>query len=198
MSLTRREEYALETRQALLQSAQNLFVERGYASTSLEDIVQQARVTKGALYHHFKKGKKALLYEITENLCQQTMDYVAEIAAQEVDYWDQFLAGTEAYLDRCQVEDYRRIVFVEAPAIFDSETWRSFDEKYTIRPVMASFKRLMRVGIIRTQPAELLTRGFLGLLTELGYYIDKADDTATARAESSAFIRQFLESLRTD
>ena len=196
MTLTRREEYAQETRQAILQSAQELFVKHGYAQTSLEDIVQQARVTKGALYHHFKKGKKALLYEITENLCRSTMDYVAEVATQNDDYWEQFMAGTEAYLDRCQAEDYRRIVFVEAPAVFDSETWRSFDENYTIRPVMASFKRLMRVGIINEQSTELLTRAFIGILTEFGYYLDKTEDTATARRETSEFIRRFLESLR--
>lgn len=196
MTLTRREEYALETRQALLDSAQALFVEQGYAQTSLEDIVQQARVTKGALYHHFKKGKKALLYDITENLCQQTMDYVSEVAAKEDDYWTQFVAGTEAYLDRCQDNNYRRIVFVEAPAVFDSDTWRSFDENYTIRPVMASFKRLMRVGIIKKQPIELLTRAFIGILSETGFYINTADDLTQARQEASEFVSRFLHSLR--
>lgn len=196
MTLTRREEYALETRQALLDSAQTLFVEQGYAQTSLEDIVQQARVTKGALYHHFKKGKKALLYVITENLCQQTMDYVSEVAAQEDDYWTQFVAGTEAYLDRCQDKNYRRIVFVEAPAVFDSDTWRSFDENYTIRPVMASFKRLMRAGIIKKQPVELLTRAFIGILSESGFYINTADNLTYAQQEASEFVGRFLHSLR--
>ncbi len=199
MSPSRREEYAQETRQAILDSAHKMFVENGYAETSLEEIVQQARVTKGALYHHFKKGKKALLYEITENLCQGAMNRVMEVAAEELstDYWAQFLAGTEAYLDHCQLEDYRRIVFVEAPATFASTTWRALDDKYSIRPVMASFKRLMRAGIIKKQSAELLTHAFLGILNEVGYYIDKADDKQAARHEASEFIRQFLDSLRT-
>ena len=56
---SRRVDYSESTRQALVDSALDLFTKRGYAGTSLEAIVKRARVTKGALYHHFS-GKQAL------------------------------------------------------------------------------------------------------------------------------------------
>src|SRR5258708_34552633 len=42
------------TRRALLVAARELFGERGYAGTSVEEVVRRAGLTKGALYHHFR------------------------------------------------------------------------------------------------------------------------------------------------
>src|SRR5579885_2891538 len=41
-------------RRALLDSARSLFGERGYAGTSVDEVVRHAGLTKGALYHHFR------------------------------------------------------------------------------------------------------------------------------------------------
>ena len=51
---TRREEYSEATRTALLDAAAEAFAAQGFARTSVDDIVRRARLTKGALYHHFK------------------------------------------------------------------------------------------------------------------------------------------------
>src|SRR3989442_3448107 len=56
---SRRADYSESTRQALVDSAVEMFAKRGYAATSLDAIAKRARVTKGALYHHFS-GKQAL------------------------------------------------------------------------------------------------------------------------------------------
>ncbi|WP_320169387.1 TetR family transcriptional regulator [Maridesulfovibrio sp.] len=47
-------EEAEKTRQALLDSAFKVFSEKGYAKTTLQDIAQDAGVTRGAVYWHFK------------------------------------------------------------------------------------------------------------------------------------------------
>ncbi|WP_326638579.1 TetR/AcrR family transcriptional regulator [Streptosporangium sp. NBC_01755] len=54
-----------ETRRALLASALKLFEVGGYHATSVEDIVKEANLTKGALYHHFS-GKEEILQQIQE------------------------------------------------------------------------------------------------------------------------------------
>lgn len=54
---------ALETRRTILQSALNMFSEKGYEKTSLSDIARDAGVTRGAIYWHFE-DKGELLYEL--------------------------------------------------------------------------------------------------------------------------------------
>src|SRR5215470_13849500 len=49
------------TRQRLLAEAQRLFRERGYATTSLEQIAEAAEVTKGAIYGHFTSKENLML-----------------------------------------------------------------------------------------------------------------------------------------
>jgi AcrR family transcriptional regulator len=47
-------EQAAETRKALIDAGLNVFSEKGFAATRLEDIVQVAGLTRGAFYWHFK------------------------------------------------------------------------------------------------------------------------------------------------
>jgi AcrR family transcriptional regulator len=49
------------TRQRVLDEAQRLFRERGYAATSMEQIAEAADVTKGAIYGHFASKEDLLL-----------------------------------------------------------------------------------------------------------------------------------------
>ena len=45
---------ARETRAAIVQGASSVFLARGYAETSLDQVTDAAGVTKGALYFHFR------------------------------------------------------------------------------------------------------------------------------------------------
>lgn len=55
LSVARRtKEEALKTRSQLLDTAANLFCEKGVGKTSLDDIAKSAGVTRGAFYWHFK------------------------------------------------------------------------------------------------------------------------------------------------
>ncbi|SFD66413.1 TetR/AcrR family transcriptional regulator [Streptomyces aidingensis] len=68
-----------EVPQRLLAIATRLFAERGYERTSVQEIVDAAGVTKGALYHYFG-SKDDLLHEIYGRLLrlqQQRLDAVA-------------------------------------------------------------------------------------------------------------------------
>jgi len=53
-----------QTRQRLLDEAERLFREQGYAATSLEQIAEAADVTKGAIYGHFSSKEDLLLSAI--------------------------------------------------------------------------------------------------------------------------------------
>ncbi|GAA1317581.1 TetR/AcrR family transcriptional regulator [Leucobacter albus] len=53
--------------EGVIRAAVALFAERGYANTSVQDIVAAAGVTKGAMYHYFE-SKDDLLFGIYDSL----------------------------------------------------------------------------------------------------------------------------------
>jgi len=61
--LTRREEYAQATRQAIIDAARKLFAERGYFATKVDDIAAEARVAPATVYAG-GGGKRGLLDEL--------------------------------------------------------------------------------------------------------------------------------------
>lgn len=64
-----------ETRQALIQSAVDTITKKGYSKTSLEDIVKNIGMTRGAFYWHFK-NKQDILKSIESYYEQQyLLDY---------------------------------------------------------------------------------------------------------------------------
>jgi TetR/AcrR family transcriptional regulator, cholesterol catabolism regulator len=56
-----------ETRDRIVASSVELFARQGFHATSVQQIVEDAQVTKGAFYHHFS-AKEDILFEIMEFL----------------------------------------------------------------------------------------------------------------------------------
>lgn len=103
-TMRRTKEEAARTRDAILDAALACFDRHGIAGTTLDRIAAQARVTKGAIYHHFG-GKAAILREIRERVSIPLLDEAdtalltrGEVPALE--RIERFLAGVLAGLAR--------------------------------------------------------------------------------------------------
>ena len=82
------------TTAALLAAARELFAERGYAGVGTEEIVQQAGVTRGALYHHFKAGKEELFQAVLVQVSADTAKRVMRAAAAVEGLRSRFTLGS--------------------------------------------------------------------------------------------------------
>ena len=65
-------------RNEIIETAQNLFKLQGYEKTSVNQIIKQLDISKGAFYHHFA-SKQALLDEIIERFIKATIDQLQPI-----------------------------------------------------------------------------------------------------------------------
>ena len=112
---TRRQQYSASTKRALVEVATEHFATEGYAGTSLDTIVAGARVTKGALYHHFS-GKHAVFEAVFEQVESDASRMINKALKGKRDPWEKAQAGLRAFLEVVREPRYRRIVIQEGPA----------------------------------------------------------------------------------
>jgi len=92
-------------RQRLLDTATKLFAEKGYAGTSVREIVNRAGVSKPVLYYYFK-SKEGLFYAILEWAADVQQEIITEIFSTTGTLLDRFIyfyrrisEGVEEYQD---------------------------------------------------------------------------------------------------
>ena len=195
--MSRREEQTEGTRAALLSAARDLFSERGYAAVGTEEIVQRARVTRGALYHHFA-DKKDLIRGVHEQMERELTAAIGEQLAEAASH-DPFaglVTGVRSFLDACTDPRLARIVLVEAPSVLGWAEWRATDERYGLGLVMAGLQGAVDAGSLRRQPVKPLAHVMLGALGEAAMVIANADDPKAAREEVEPSLLSLLDGLR--
>jgi AcrR family transcriptional regulator len=182
------------TRQALLEAARTLFGERGYAATSLDEITHAAKVTKGALYHHFA-GKQELFAAIYEQVKREVSERAAT-AFLEPDPWEDLCAGCLAMLDAHLDPLVQRIVLHDALAVLDADTIRRVDTRYGAVVLRGALRRSIRAGTIRPLPLKILALMLTGAILEGCMAIADSDDPARAREDAGNVLTALLEGLR--
>lgn len=194
---SRREEYSEATRAALLAGARRLFAERGYAATSLDEIAAAARVTKGALYHHFA-NKQALLEELARELDQDVIAWVTAAFSAAQTPWQGVLAALRAFLDACSDPAYSRLVFRELPAVMGRQEWWDEGEATFGVVVEQMLLALVDARVFHTASVPLTARLFYAALCETALVVAAASDPVAERQEAEAVLTQLLSGLLVD
>ncbi|MEJ7834309.1 MAG: TetR/AcrR family transcriptional regulator [Nocardioides sp.] len=178
---SRRAAYSASTKRALIDVAEHLFTEHGYANTSLDNIVAGARVTKGALYHHFS-GKQALFEAVFERVEADAAKRIQKAIRNKRDPWVKALTGLEAFLDVVQEASYRRIVIQEGPAVLGYERFREQEERSTYATVVDIVRSVLNAGTWELEEDMLQTfaRIFFGTMSAAGEVVATAADPELA------------------
>ena len=194
MVTSRRAEYSEATRRAILDSATALFLEKGYAATSLDEVAAGARVTKGAVYHHFS-SKRALYEALTEELEQRAVAVIVEVAATHESAWDGAVAGLDAFVQLCVDPTYSRLCFQEGPAVMGFEDWWRQGEVYFVALTQSMLEALQRQGLIDTDDPEVLAQLLFGSVTAGALLLARSPDPEAllprVRSELLEFVGRF-------
>lgn len=193
--LTRREEYAQATREALLHSATTLFATRGFAHTSLEDVAVTARVTKGAVYHYFA-SKQALFQAVLERMDQQTMALIAARSETSASAWDATVTGLDAFLDRCLDRDYQQICFRDGPGALGFVRWWEHGEAHVEGLLRGLLERLRSEGLIATEDLDTLGAALYGAMTAAALSITRSADPQQTRDAMRRILFDIVINLR--
>ena len=157
----------LETRQQILDGAYRVFVRAGYGAASVDEIIAEADVSKGALYHHFSGMEEMFRAILAEHVRR-----CAEQMAGAIDAGAPLLANTENVLraswETAMADPAWPALQLEfwAHATRDEHAREIVAESIvTCRELIANFVRqLQKAGIVRPQVnPEAAARLFIGV-----------------------------------
>jgi len=183
------------TRGALVAAARRLFAERGYAAVGTEEIVREAGVTRGALYHHFD-GKRDLMRAVYEQLEQDLSAEFGTRVTPGADPLTVLREGAETFLDQCLEREVQQIALLDAPAVLGWEEWREINARYALGLIEGVLSHGMEAGVIREQPVRPLAHALIGALDELAMLVARSGDPEATRAEVGKTLSALVDGLR--
>jgi AcrR family transcriptional regulator len=188
-------EHAEATRASLIGSARALFAERGYAAVSIEEIVRRARVTRGALYHHFD-DKADLFRAVFEGVQQDLAQRLLEAASSQPDESKHLEIGCHAFLDACAEPDVQRIVLLDGPAVLGWEAWHESDSNFGLSLLRRSVEAAIAGGAVERQPVGPLSHLLLGALNGCALEIARSGNPTRTKREMHKATDRVLAGLR--
>jgi AcrR family transcriptional regulator len=195
-AVARREEHAEDTRRAILAAAREQFAKKGYADTSLDDIVAPARLTKGALYHHFK-SKAALLEALYVEMEEELVRSVGRAVMEAEDSaWARIIVAMEAFFAASAEPEYVRIVLRDAPLVLGHRHGRELDQAIGLGFVRLLVGELIEQNELPPLPVAATSRILLAAASEVAVTVAYAEDPELARREGTAVVMAMLDGLR--
>lgn len=181
----------------LIQVARGLFADQGFESTSVQDVVEAAGVTKGAMYHYFG-SKDDLLYEIYARVLRMQTERLEAVAARDLPVAERVRAAA-ADVVATTIES------LESTTIFFRELHRlSRDKQREVRRERRRYHEIFRAmveegqrdGVFRTDvSADLCVDYFFGSVHHLPSWW-KPEGLLSGAEVGSSFADLFLGSLR--
>lgn len=183
MPKNKKELASIKTTQNLITVARKHFSQYGYAKTSLEAIVEELAITRGALYHHFK-GKKALFLAVLNEVQSEVGANVEKEAMTSEDIWEQLTLGCVGFVEAATLETNRRILLIDAPNVIDWTEWRKIDNENSVALLEEQLLVIQAKGELVDLDVRLIAHMISGALNDLSLF----------QAESNTLNKETIQS----
>jgi AcrR family transcriptional regulator len=183
-------------REALVEAAHELFMERDYEQVSTEEIRERSGVSRGALYHHFPT-KLDLFRAVFMASERRVIDRIAAQAAAYSTPFEALLVLAKGYMRAAETdEELRRIGLGQSRAVLGWEGWRASCAELGVGVALAGVSAAIEAGELPPRDPETTAIVLLGAMIDAATLIAVAEDRAAARRRSEAVIVDLLEGLR--
>lgn len=165
---------------AILASARQLFIERGFAAVSIDDIAAGAGIAKGGLYHHFRAKHdvfEAVLDAVQAELAAELGTRIQRIEGHRSPHT--IATNLRIYLEAATQEGLRQLILVDGPVVLGWERWRGIDDRHFMDSICTGLVAIMPAG---TPPEEIeaATRLIAGAVAEAALACGAAQDPMAA------------------
>jgi AcrR family transcriptional regulator len=187
-----------DSRERLLDVAQQLFHQRGYRAVTMQEIARSLGIRQASLYYHVPDGKEQLFVAVAQRTferhrqgLQSTIDKAApqlEAQLQAIARW--FAAQPPMNLLGMMHADMPALSKANHRAL-EAAAYRCLFE-----PVAATFQAAVERGEIRDIQADLLAGSFLALMDGISYSSQHQPGTPPRQVMADTIISIVLDGLR--
>ena len=184
----------LGTRAHLLETAAARFGDRGYAGTALEQLVREAGLTRGALYHHFE-DKRALFDEVVHQTLRAVVERVErETLRRAARRGEEREADAiELFVDELAEGRCHQILCLDGPAVLGRERWSDLMEARLMEPIRRVVEKGAARGRLGPELVDSLSHLLLGALLEASLLVGTPGPSAIRREELDAGLSWLLD-----
>ena len=156
--------------EAILEAATSVFLDKGYAGTSMDDIAKLAAVSKQTVYKHFSDKEKlfADIVLATTDRLDTTIDLLADLPTDATNLEENLTRLARQFLTALtdpRVIQLRRLIIANADVFPDLGTeWYERGFQRGLTSLAATFQRLADQGLLRIDDTLLAANHFSGLL----------------------------------
>jgi AcrR family transcriptional regulator len=193
MSTTRAKQ-AESTRQTLIRVGRRLFAQRGFDGVSGEEIVAAARVTRGALYHHFD-GKAGLFRAVVSDAMSDVQERVARAASAARSPLKAVELGIRAFLAACAEPEYQRLLLIDGPAVLGWHAWRALDLEYGLGLLRRGLEAAAAARQVVVPDVETTTQLLAGALLDGAMLVGRDARDASVRGRVELAVLNLLHGL---
>ena len=181
------------TRATLVAVARRIFVAKGYFATGTEEIVKEAGLTRGALYHHFA-DKRALFVAVFEAVEEDLLANAGVIVTN--DSFERLRVGLLGFLDASLTPEVQRVLLIDGPAVLGWHDWRELEARYGLGAIRALLAAAVAEGSLPPQPVDPLAHILLASIDEAALFIANAADPPVTRDQARTAMDSLLTGLR--
>ena len=193
----RRAAHAADTRAAVLDAAEELFSDPGYAETAIDAIASRAGVTKGAVYHHFP-DKAQIFGAVVERLLRRVGERAGDVGVPASgDVWDAVCSAYQSRLDLVVADRaYQRVVDRDAAAVLGVRELERLTAEIADTALVPVIEAAVRSGVIGPVPPDRLARMMGALLSAACREIAASPTPGAARIAVGETLDALLQGLR--
>lgn len=157
-----------ETRERLLNTAEELFATRGYASVRLRDIAQALGMRHASLYYYVPGGKEELFFEVMKRNLERHHHGLTEAIAGAGDDLQAQMVAVIRWLVQQPPMDLARLRNADLTALAPGHAEQLMNLAFDLRlPIKAALQRARAAGEIDLPDLDLAAMALISLVQSL-------------------------------
>ena len=154
----------------IIRAAEKVISQKGYAATSIADILEAADISRGTFYIYFE-SREALFHELIDGFVRQLMDCIQVIRKEDGDPLQLLLANVRRVVDLFLDNRELTIVLLREAVAHDRSVDQKLQQLYAFlrENVVGALRNGAEWGLIRKVDEDVVALALIGSIKEVLY-----------------------------